>query len=134
MESGLCIKFLSQLRINVAKKNLFFKISINKYELQLLNLLMRRGIVRRYFKLNYTSGGKELYMIYPNHTMTRAANLNLILFNRKADHIVLTLSSLKILSLSSGASSFVLKTDKGLLTHQEAIKNKVGGVLLCLIL
>jgi ribosomal protein S8 len=122
MESGLCIKFLSQLRINVAKKNLFFKISINKYELQLLNLLMRRGI------------GKELYMIYPTHTMTRAANLNLILFNRKADHIVLTLSSLKILSLSSGASSFVLKTDKGLLTHQEAIKNKVGGVLLCLIL
>jgi len=134
MEAGLCIKFLSQLRINVAKKNLFFKIAINKRELQLLSLLTRRGIVRRYFRLNHTTGGRELYMIYPNHTITRSTNLGVVLFNRKADHIVIPLSSLKLLSLSSGASSFILKTDRGLLTHQDAIKYKVGGVLFCLIL
>lgn len=133
MESGVHLKFLSQLRINIAKKNLFFKISISKQELQMMKLLTTRGIIRRYFKLHSDLVDRDLYLIYPNHTRRDNGNLRLVLFSKNADQISLTLQSLKIINLASGASSFILKTNKGLLTHQEAIKYKVGGILLCLL-
>jgi len=71
--------------------------------------------------------------VYPNHTLLSDSNLRLVIFNKNADHLTITLNALKIINLASGASSYILKTDKGLLTHQDAIKHKVGGVLLCLI-
>lgn len=133
MEAGLCIKFLSQFRINVAKKNLFFKISLNEQELRLIQLLTKQGTVRRFFKLHKTVGFRDMYLIYPNHTIAINNNLQITLFNRKADHITVSLSALKLINQATGSSSFVLKTDKGLLTHQDAIKYKVGGILLCLL-
>ena len=133
MESGLCIKFLSPLRINTAKKNLFFKIAINKQELRLLHLLTKRGTVRRFFKLHRTINGKELYIIHPNHTLLTNSNSRVVLFNRRADHLTLSLYALKLINHSTGLSNFILKTDKGLITHQDAIKYHVGGILLCLI-
>jgi ribosomal protein S8 len=133
MESGAYLNLLAQLKINIAKKNLFFKISISKHEIQMLRLLTQKGIVRRFFKLHPTTVNRELYLVYPNHTLLSDSNLRLVIFNKNADHLTITLNALKIINLASGASSYILKTDKGLLTHQDAIKHKVGGVLLCLI-
>lgn len=133
MEANLYIKLLSHLRLNIAKKNLFFKILINNQELDMIRLLTQRGIVRRFFKLHTRLNTKNLYIVYPNHTLLSNSNLRVKLFNRNADHITLTLHALKLLNHASGTSSFVLKTNKGLLTHQEAIKYQLGGVLVCLI-
>jgi len=133
MESGLYLRFLSQLRINTAKKNLFFKISLGSQEIAMMRLLAQKGIIRRFFKLHNTTINKELYIIYPNHTLVDNSNLRLILFSTNADHIKISLNALKIINTASGASSYILKTNKGLLTHQEAIRFKTGGVLVCLL-
>lgn len=133
MESGLYLKFLSQLRINIAKKNLFFKISLNNQEIDMMQLLTQKGVIRRFFKLHFNVNNKEMYIIYPNHTQLDNSNLRLILFSRNADHIKLSLNALKLINTASGASSYILKTNKGLLTHQEAIKYKTGGILICLL-
>lgn len=133
MESGLYLKFLSQLKINVAKKNLFFKITLNSQELYLVQLLKQRGIIRRFFSTHSTSYYKNQYVIYPNHTQFSNSNLRFVLFSRNADHITVSLKALLLINKASGASSFLLKTDRGLLTHQEAIKHRVGGILVGLL-
>lgn len=133
IESGLYIHLLAQLRINTAKRNFFFKISIGSKELDMLELLTQKGIIRRFYKLHKAVGDRNSYLVYPNYTRLANSNLRLVLFSRNADHIRITLSAIKMLNKASGASSFILKTDRGLLTHQEALKRKVGGVLVCLI-
>jgi ribosomal protein S8 len=133
MESGLYLKFLSQLRINIAKKNLFFKISLNSQEIAMMRLLTQKGVIRRFFKLHNTTTDKELYIVYPNHSLADNSNLRLILFSNNADTIKLSLNALKLINTASGASSYILKTHKGLLTHQEAIQYRTGGVLVCLL-
>lgn len=45
----------------------------------------------------------------------------------------MSLKALLLMNTASGGSSFLLKTDRGLLTHQEAIKQRVGGILFGLI-
>lgn len=133
MESGLYLKFLAHLRINIAKKNLFFKIALNNQEIAMVQLLTQKGVIRRFFKLHINTNNKEMYIVYPNHTLLDNNNIRLVLFSRNADSLKLSLNALKLLNTASGASSYILKTDKGLLTHQEAIKYKTGGILVCLL-
>jgi len=47
--------------------------------------------------------------------------------------IYLKIQALKLLTLSLKQSTFILETSKGLLTHNEALKLNVGGVLVCKI-
>jgi ribosomal protein S8 len=133
MESGQYLKFLSHLKINVAKKNLFFKITLNKRELYFAQLLKQRGIIRRFFDAHTTQHARKMYIIYPNHTRFSNSNLRLVLFSRNADQIQVSLKALLLMNAASGGSSFLLKTDRGLPTHQEAIKQRVGGILFGLI-
>jgi ribosomal protein S8 len=133
MESGLYVYLLSQLRINTAKHNFFFKVSIGVRDVEMLNLLVSRGIVRRFYKLHVTKTNKLMYLIYPNYTRLNNTNLKLTSLARNKGHISMTLNALKIINIASGGSSFILKTTKGLLTHQEAIKAGLGGVVVCFI-
>ena len=133
MESGLYLNFLSHLRINIAKKNLFFKIALNNQEIAMMQLLTQKGVIRRFFKLHITTNNKEMYIVYPNHTLADNNNIRLVLFSRNADSLKLSLNALKLINTASGASSYILKTHKGLLTHQEAIRYKTGGILVCLL-
>jgi ribosomal protein S8 len=133
MESGLYVYLLSQLRINTAKHNFFFKVSIGVRDVEMLNLLVSRGIVRRFYKLHATKTNKFLYLIYPNYTKLNNTNLKLTPLARNKGHISMTLNALKIINIASGGSSFILKTTKGLLTHQEAIRAGLGGVVVCFI-
>jgi|688.fasta_scaffold143995_2 ribosomal protein S8 len=133
MESGLYVYLLSQLRINTAKHNFFFKVSIGVRDVEMLNLLVSRGIVRRFYKLHVTKTNKLMYLIYPNYTKLNNTNLKLTPLARNKGHISMTLNALKIINIASGGSSFILKTTKGLLTHQEAIKAGLGGVVVCFI-
>ena len=133
MESGLYVYLLSQLRINTAKHNFFFKVSIGVRDVEMLNLLVSRGIVRRFYKLHVTKTNKLMYLIYPNYTKLNNTNLKLTSLARNKGHISMTLNALKIINIASGGSSFILKTTKGLLTHQEAIKAGLGGVVVCFI-
>jgi ribosomal protein S8 len=133
MESGLYVYLLSQLRINTAKHNFFFKVSIGVRDVEMLNLLVSRGIVRRFYKLHVTKTNKLMYLIYPNYTKLNNTNLKLTPLARNKGHISMTLNALKIINIASGGSRFILKTTKGLLTHQEAIKAGLGGVVVCFI-
>jgi len=133
MESGLYVYLLSQLRINTAKHNFFFKVSIGVRDVEMLNLLVSRGIVRRFYKLHLAKANKYSYLIYPNYTRLNNTNLRLTPLTRNKGHTSMTLNALKIINIASGGSSFILKTTKGLLTHQEAIKHSLGGVVVCFI-
>lgn len=133
MESGLYVYLLSQLRINTAKHNFFFKVSIGVRDVEMLQLLTNRGIVRRFYKLHVTKTNKHLYLVYPNYTRLNNTNLRLTPLTRNRGHTSITLNALKIIDIASGGSSFILKTTKGLLSHQEAISKGLGGVVVCFI-
>ena len=45
----------------------------------------------------------------------------------------LSLKSLNLLNKTLKASVLILSTDKGILTHREALKFKIGGLALCVV-
>ena len=133
MESSQYLHLISQLKINTAKRNFFFKICLGSKNLEMVNLLLQKGLIRRFYKLHKMGFEKHLYLIYPNYTRLINTNQRLVLFARNADHITLTTHALRLLAKGCGSSNFVLKTDKGLLTHQEALRLNTGGILICFI-
>ena len=45
----------------------------------------------------------------------------------------LSLKSLNLINKTLKASVLILSTDKGILTHREALKFKIGGLALCVV-
>jgi ribosomal protein S8 len=99
----------------------------------MLRLLTRKGLIRRFYRLHQAKTNKNSYLIYPNYTRLTNTNLRLVMFARHKGGATLTLTALRIINCASGSSNFVLKTGKGLITHQEAIKLGIGGILVCFI-
>ena len=55
-------------------------------------------------------------------------------FYQKKTPLKLSYKALLILKLYTFNSYMILSTDKGLMTHQEALKFRIGGHLICFML
>ena len=120
---------LSQLNMNIAKRKLFVDLYITKKGLRLIELLEKLNLIKSFYKIN-----KTIFRINFLYTRNYKLKRSLFLYLRKGDSLHLTLKSIKILNLNMRFSYLLLETDKGLLTHKEAIYHKVGGRLLLSVL
>jgi ribosomal protein S8 len=57
-------------------------------------------------------------------------SLDFKIISRPSKFFFITYESLKLLSKRSGSSIFIISTNKGFLSHQDAIKNKTGGYVI----
>lgn len=119
---------INHLKLNIARKNYFFDIKVNVKLLGLINLLHKLNIIRRFVLITPFK-----YRIYTNWFDKQASILKLKNYNRALNPIRIKLQALTILNQHTYNSQLILSTSKGLLTHHEAIKAKVGGFLVCSI-
>lgn len=120
--------FINHLKINIAKKRYFFDVLTNAKILNLINVLYRINVVRRFVRLR---GNK--YRIYLTWFDKHSNPFTLKTVNRSHNFVRIKARSLKILANHTLTSHLILSTSKGLITHQEALKHKVGGFLICTI-
>lgn len=114
--------------MNLAHKHFFFDAITNTKVLSFLRFLYKLGIVRRYVRVS-----AKKYRIFPNWVGNRSTLARIKFFQKKTP-IKLSYKALQLLNLYTFNSSIVLSTDRGLLTHTEALKYRVGGHLICFIL
>jgi len=133
METRSLIKFISQLKIQTAKKSLYFDIHLTTESVKLAQILKSKNIIStiKPFSCRYARGVK--YRIFPNHTLLTNSNARVALFSRNTPHISISLGGLKLLDYGCGSSTLVLETPRGLMTHQEALTYKTGGELFAYI-
>ncbi len=119
---------LNLININRSKKTLCFFIIFTKKNYNIVKVLKRFNIIHD-FKLirkNNFNFIKINLFFYKNKNVC----YNIKAISRPAKMFTISYNSLLLLNKKSGSSVFLISTDKGILSHQEAIKLKTGGVLL----
>lgn len=119
---------INHLKINTARRTYFFDIFVTPQVLSLLFILQELNVIRRFSRITQSK-----YRIFPSWSAKNPAYTRIKMFSRSTNPITIRWKALTILQHNTGNSSLILSTPKGLITHQEAIRQKTGGHLICLI-
>lgn len=116
-------------KIHVAQKRIYFDMVVTKQVLPILHLFCKLNIVRRFFFFKDSGALEKKVRVFPFYSRLQAHGAQLRLHFHKTHPVTIQLKALKLLTKRTGHSSLILNTSKGLITHHEALKLGVGGVL-----
>ena len=122
INQNVYLHLISSLKINLAKKRLFFDLRVSKKGVNLLKVLEKLHIIRFYYKIN--SNFFRIYLVY-NRFFKKSRILNI--YCKKGNPLRLSLKALVLINITTPYSHFLLETSRGILTIKEAIYYKVGG-------
>ena len=109
----------------VANKKVFYDLPAFQKIKNLLLPLKKIGIIRNFIFLS--TGEVRIFIMYSRfYHMSRKFKFYL----KKSNFIMFTHKTLKILSINTFSSTFLLNTTKGFLFHKEALNKKIGGKLI----
>jgi small subunit ribosomal protein S8 len=111
---------------NVRQKYVF--LSKDRYSVSLLNLLCKEGFIAGFEEIPYMN----LLKVRVKYSSTGIPCFNNIYFFYKSDKTIY-FSYNSLCKLASGTGLFLINTKDGVLTNQECIRKKLGGVGLCYI-
>lgn len=122
------LHFITKFKINVAKKNIFFDMRVTRTTRNILLLFENMGLIKSYYFHNL--GYCRIFILYSKYYKN---NRKIKLYLRKNEKLQLSNKLLVIFKLISPTSSLILQTNKGFITHKEALYNNVGGKLIAII-
>lgn len=117
-------------RINVAQKKIYFDMLVTRRILPILTLFCKLNVIRRFYFLKTETSFSRKVRVFPFYSKLQACGAAIKLHFRKVRPVSIQLKALKLLSKRSGSSSLILNTSSGIMTHHEAMKFGIGGVLL----
>lgn len=119
----------NQIAFATSQINPITQIQYSKYNLNIVKILNKIGLIHRFYIANKN---KSIYvtLFYYNY-IPFFKSFKLISTPTKIYNI--SYKALKLMSLSIGTSTLILSTSKGLITHQKALKFKIGGRLLFIV-
>ena len=118
---------INHLKLAVAKKHFFFLINYTKRVEVFLKVLKKLNLIRRFYNFN-----SKKFVIFPTYTKKPVGSY-LRVYYRLRNPIIVRHSALVLINKSFGNSIVVFESSKGLVTQSEALKLKIGGVLVCVI-
>jgi len=111
---------------NVRRKYVF--LPKDRYSVSLLTLLCKEGFIASFKE----TSNMNLLRVSLKYSSTGASCFNNIHFFYKADKTIY-FSYNSLCKLASGTGLYLINTKNGVLTNQECIQKKLGGVGLCYI-
>lgn len=121
---------VNHINILTSSKQRWALIVFNKKLLRLLILFKRLGFINS--SLIVSKKNKRLKLtpfLYKNSTFFKGVRL----ISTPSKAFIIKLKSLRLLNQSLRESLLILETSRGILTHKEALKLRVGGRLLCVL-
>lgn len=122
---------INHLHINSAKKSLKFEIVHSRKVFNLLCVFKKLGCLKSFFIFKNNKNLKIRIFIYFYKKSPIFKNFKLISTPSKS--FCISLKALKLLHNRTQNSLYLLSTTKGIITHLEALRFKIGGQLLLLI-
>ena len=120
--------FLNRLKLGSSGRRLYFDVRLTSKTKDLALLLKSLNLLRRFHRLE-----GDLYRVFPTYTRFRRHARSMKTYARVNGRIRLTLSSIRLLNINAPHTYYVLETHKGLMTHKDALRYKIGGLLLLII-
>lgn len=122
------VYFVNHLKLNTAKKKYFFEVRVTPQIYPLLQVFHELQIIRRFTRLNGTQ--YRIFLAWKSHTSPYRM---IKVYAHAKNPIVITWKALSVLTSRLGHSSLILRTSRGIITHQTALRLRLGGHLLCLV-
>lgn len=122
--------FLNQLKLSSSGRRFYFDAQITSSVKPLALLLQSLNVIRRFHKLD---PAKNVYRVFPTYSRHRKQARTMVLYARKSGHIILNYQALRLLRFNTPHSYYIVETSQGVMTHEEAVQNKIGGSLLLII-
>lgn len=119
---------VNHIKLNSARKNLKFILPYTKKSFLFLNFLKHINYIYK-FKI-FLKDNKLNFLIFLYYFNQLSLVKNFKILSKPSKSYFVTLKSLILLSKRTHSSIFILSTSKGFLTHKEAIKKKIGGIML----
>ena len=114
---------MNHFKIATSQKSLYFDVSLTPRSLELLHLFHKLNLVRTYRR----KSPKNIYRVYPTYNLYRNKPRVLKTYFRSSHELHVPLKLLRIINIHRPFSFIVLETNKGILTHKEAIKFNISG-------
>jgi ribosomal protein S8 len=121
---------INAININSAHKSLNFNIILTKKNLFLLKIFKKINFIRNFLIYKNNKLNKLFIKIYPYYFKNLKIVKTFKLISTPSRTFYISLKALQFLSQRSGCSIYLLSTNKGILTHNEAINFKISGYLL----
>jgi len=108
-------------------RNLNFEIIFTKKTLNFLKFLKSFNFIHKYVLIKKN---KNIYIkVYVYYYKNKPVCSSFKLISKPSKLFNISYKSLRLLDKKSGSSVFIISTSKGLLSHKDAIKNKLTGNL-----
>lgn len=120
--------FFNQLQITSAQRKLYFNVNLFQKSKQLAELLIHLNVIRRFYRIK-----GNLYRVFPTYSRFRKQARALKSYTRVRGRHNLRLKTIQTLNLNTPNTHYILETDKGLMTHKDALKHSIGGSLLAVV-
>lgn len=111
-----------------AQRKLYFDARLTRKTKSLVFILLQINVIRRFHK---TSDG--LYRVFPAYSRFRKQARSIQTYTHSRGRHRFKLSTIKTLNLNTPNSYYILETDRGLMTHKEALQKSLGGLLLVIV-
>ena len=120
--------FFNQLRVTSAQRKLYFETRLTTKTKSLALLLVQLNVLRRFQKID-----NGYYRVFPAYSRFRKQARSIKTFTRSRGRHRFKLSTIRTLNLNTPHTHYILETDRGLMTHKDAIKGSLGGLLLVIV-
>ena len=114
-----------------SKKQPRITVKFTKKSHKLIQLLYNSRIIQNYLVIDKNNKKYIIFNTYYYKSTSYFSHLKIVSTPSKAHTI--SLKALNISNKSLGNSIMILETDKGVITHQEALSYKIGGKILGVI-
>lgn len=122
--------FLNQLRIASFGRKLFFDAYISTATKPVVLILQGLNIIRRFYRLKAST---NLYRVFPAYSRYCKYARTITPYLKSRGRIRMDYESLRLLNVNTPHSYYILETTQGIMTHKEAIKQRIGGLLLFIV-
>jgi ribosomal protein S8 len=111
-----------------AQKKLCVTILFSRQGLMLLNILFKLGTIQNFFMLQTPQ--RKYIKIYPFYYKSLSLTKHCKLISKPSRAFFISYRALLLLQKRTAASTYLVATTKGLITHESAINYKIGGLLI----
>jgi len=123
------------LNIAATRKKPKIKILITRKTLMLVNTLYRVGCVQRFLLSTEYRKGRRVRFAYISTPFFKQTPYfkSVRLVSTPSKRHTISLKSLRIITMSIRSSLIILSTPYGIVNHNEALRLRTGGLILCFI-
>ena len=120
---------VNSINIQASHKTLKITIHYSRKALILLRTLYTLGSVGNYY-LSQNTKKEKFLNIYPTYYNLLPLSKHFKMLSTPSHTLFISHKALRLLNKRVGGASYLISTPRGILTHRQALKKKIGGAII----